>query len=61
MTIDEAIIYFENEIRLYRAAPGINGCEMTASWKRAIDACTIAVNAMKEKKNLCAGRRKGKE
>lgn len=46
MTPEEAIQYFNDEIRLCRAAPYINGCQMTDDWQRTIDACEIAVAAI---------------
>lgn len=48
MTPEEAIQYFNDEIWLCRAAPSINGCQMTEDWQRTIDACEIAVAAIRK-------------
>lgn len=48
MNSEEAIQYFNDEIRLCRAAPSINGCQMTEDWQRTIDACEIAVAAIRK-------------
>lgn len=47
MKIEQAIQYFEQEIRLCKQAPALNGCQMTEDWQRIIDACTLAVEALK--------------
>ena len=52
MNIEEAVQYFNDEIRLCRAAPSINGCQMTEDWERTIDACEIAVAAIRKVSNL---------
>ena len=52
MNIEEAVQYFNDEIRLCRAAPSINGCQMTEDWQRTIDACEIAVAAIRKVSNL---------
>lgn len=52
MNVEIAIEIFENEIRLCKRAPSLNGCEMTAEWQRTIDICTLAVNALKAQQAL---------
>lgn len=52
MNREEAIQYFNDEIRLCRAAPSINGCQMTEDWQRTIDACEIAVAAIRKVQEL---------
>lgn len=48
--IDKAIKYFKDEIRNCRMAPKINGCEMQEDWQKTIDACEMAIAALREKK-----------
>ena len=52
MKTEQAIEYFENEIRLCKNAPALNGCEMTEEWQRTIDVCTLAVEALKAQQAL---------
>lgn len=47
MTIKRAIQYFEQEIRFCENAPALNGCEMTEDWLLTLDACKLAVKALK--------------
>lgn len=46
--IERAIKYFEDEIRSCENAPALNGCEMTEDWLLTLDACKLAVAALKE-------------
>ena len=48
MKIETVIEILENEIRLCKRAPSLNGCEMTEEWQRTIDICTLAVEALRE-------------
>lgn len=43
----EAISLLECEIIRCRMAPKINGCPMTDEWKRTIEVCEIAIDAIK--------------
>ena len=47
MTKKEAISLLEGEIIRCRMAPKINGCPMTEEWKRTIEVCQIAIEAIK--------------
>lgn len=47
MTAEEAINFFEQEIAFCREAPALNGCEMQEEWRRTIDACELAVSALR--------------
>ena len=47
MTKKEAISLLEGEIIRCRMAPKINGCPMTDEWKRTIEVCEIAIEAIK--------------
>lgn len=47
MTNQEVISLLEEEIIRCRMAPKINGCPMTDEWKRTIEVCEIAIDAIK--------------
>ena len=47
MTKQEAISLLEGEIIRCRMAPKINGCPMTDEWKRTIEVCEIAIDAIR--------------
>lgn len=47
MTNQEVISLLEGEIIRCRMAPKINGCSMTEEWKRTIEVCEIAIDAIK--------------
>lgn len=49
MKAETAIKYFENEIRLCKRAPALNGCEMTEDWMLTLEASKLAVEALIEK------------
>ena len=49
MKIEQAIKYFEDEIRFCERAPAINGCQMTGDWILTLEASKLAVEALKEK------------
>lgn len=46
VTKQEAISLLEGEIIRCRMAPKINGCTMTDEWKRTIEVCEIAIDAI---------------
>ena len=48
VTNQEAISLLEGEIIRCRMAPKINGCPMTDEWKRTIEICEIAIEAIKK-------------
>ena len=47
MTKQEAISLLDGEIIRCRMAPKINGCQMTEDWKRTIEVCEIAIEAIR--------------
>ena len=47
MTKQEAIILLTEEVRMCRMAAKINSCGMTEEWKRTIEVCEIAIDAIK--------------
>lgn len=47
MTNRDVVKLLEEEIIRCRMAPKINGCQMTDEWKRTIEVCEIAIEAIK--------------
>lgn len=47
MTKQEAIRLLHDEIIRCRMAPKINCCPMTEEWKRTIEVCEIAIEAIR--------------
>lgn len=49
MKTEQAIKYFEDEIRFCERAPALNDCQMTGDWIIIRDASKAAVEALREK------------
>lgn len=47
MKIEQAIKWFEDDIRRLQAAPNINGCGMLPEWAEQIEIHTMALNALR--------------
>ena len=47
MSREEAVGILRDEFIRCRMAPKINGCPMTEDWKRTIEVCEIAIEAIR--------------
>lgn len=53
MTREDAIKWYEAEVDLLKAAPALNGCEMTKEWAEQIEVHSMALAALREYETLC--------
>ena len=49
MKTEQAIKYFEDEIRFCESAPALNNCQRPGDWLLIREACKAAVEALREK------------
>ena len=48
MEKEEAVRLLQEELERCQRAPELNGCEMKPEWKRTMDVCRIAIEAIRE-------------